>query len=118
MRNKRELNAKLKGATLGDVEGDVDDTLKWIKRSKKKEKELAKKRQQELEALDQMAQEEYTESAYSSTMFCVSVEADSFDVFAEDLEGLKVAHDFEEMDEGEERILTLKDSRILENEGM
>ena len=41
MRNKRELNAKLKGATLGDAEGDVDDTLKWIKRSKKKEKELA-----------------------------------------------------------------------------
>ena len=112
------MNAKLKGATLGDVEGDVDDTLKWIKRSKKKEKELAKKRQQELEALDQMAQEEYTESAYSSAMFFVSVEADPFDVFAEDLEGLKVAHDFEEMDEGEERILTLKDSRILENEGM
>ena len=118
MRNKRELNAKLKGATLGDAEGDLDDTLKWIKRSKKKEKELAKKRQQELEALDQMAQEEYTESAYSSTMVFVSVEADPFDVFAEDLEGLKVAHDFEEMDEGEERILTLKDSRILENEGM
>lgn len=39
-------------------------------------------------------------------------------VCAEDLEGLKVAHDFEELDEGEERILTLKDSRILENEGM
>ena len=35
----------------------------------------------------------------------------------EDLEGLKVAHDFDEMEDGEERILTLKDSRILENEG-
>lgn len=34
-----------------------------------------------------------------------------------DLEGLKVAHDFEEMGEGEDRILTLKDSRILDNEG-
>lgn len=45
MRNKRELNAKLKGATLGDAEADVDDTMKWIKRAKKKEKELAKKRQ-------------------------------------------------------------------------
>lgn len=37
--------------------------------------------------------------------------------FAEDLEGLKVAHDFEELGEGDERILTLKDSRILDNEG-
>ncbi len=36
----------------------------------------------------------------------------------EDLAGLKVSHDFEGMEEGEQRILTLKDSRILENEGM
>ena len=64
-KNKRELNAKLKGATLGDAEGEVDDTLKWIKRSKKKEKELAKKRQQELENMDKMIQEEYTESTMS-----------------------------------------------------
>jgi U4/U6.U5 tri-snRNP-associated protein 1 len=34
-----------------------------------------------------------------------------------DLEGLKVSHDFEGMEEGEDRILTLKDSRILDNEG-
>ena len=66
MRNKRELNAKLKGTTLGDAEGDVDDTLKWIKRSKKREKELAKKRQEELESMDKMLQEEYSEREYSS----------------------------------------------------
>ena len=58
------MNAKLKGATLGDAEADVDDTLKWIKRSKKKEKELARKRQQELENMDKMIQDEYTESTY------------------------------------------------------
>jgi hypothetical protein len=34
-----------------------------------------------------------------------------------DLEGLKVSHDFDELNEGEARILTLKDSRILDNEG-
>lgn len=63
VRNKRELNAKLKGSTLGDADGDADDTLKWIKRSKKKEKELAKKRQEELEDMDKVFQgEEYTES--------------------------------------------------------
>ncbi|KDR76194.1 hypothetical protein GALMADRAFT_121072 [Galerina marginata CBS 339.88] len=95
VRNRRELHASLKGATLGDAEEDVDDTLKWIKRNKKKEKELAKKRQQEFENRDKEIQEDYTER---------------------DLVGLKVSHDFDEMDEGEARILTLKDSRILDNE--
>jgi len=35
----------------------------------------------------------------------------------EDLVGLKVSHDFEELAEGDGRILTLKDSRILDDEG-
>ncbi|OCH94381.1 SART-1 protein [Obba rivulosa] len=95
VRNKRELNAKLKGTTLGDADGDVEDTLKWIKKAKKKEKELAKKRQEELENMDKVFQDEYTEK---------------------DLTGLKVSHDFEGMEEGEAHILTLKDSRILDNE--
>lgn len=95
VRNRKELNASLKGSTLGDADGD-DDTLKWIKKAKKREKELAKKRQQELENMDKVFQgDEYTER---------------------DLVGLKVSHDFDEMDEGEARILTLKDSRILDNE--
>jgi U4/U6.U5 tri-snRNP-associated protein 1 len=62
VRNKRELNASLQGATLGDVDADTDDTLKWIKKSKKRERELAKKRQAELENMDKVFQEEYTES--------------------------------------------------------
>lgn len=115
MRNKRELNAKLKGATLGDADGDVDDTLKWIKRSKKKEKLLAKKRQEELENMDKVFQgDDYTESEQHYDLSCCGVSLTSA---SEDLEGLKVAHDFEEMGEGEDRILTLKDSRILDNEG-
>ncbi|KAK2460357.1 hypothetical protein APHAL10511_007746 [Amanita phalloides] len=96
VRNRRELNTSLKGATLGDADGDVDNALNWLKRSKKREKELAKKRQEELEQMDKMFQgQEYTEH---------------------DLEGLKVSHDFDELNEGEARILTLKDSRILDNE--
>ncbi|ELU37307.1 SART-1 domain-containing protein [Rhizoctonia solani AG-1 IA] len=35
---------------------------------------------------------------------------------ASDLEGLKVSHDMDQLNEGEDRILTLKDSRILDNE--
>ncbi|KAI9455991.1 SART-1-domain-containing protein [Russula earlei] len=95
VRNKRDLNASLRGATLGDPDADTDDTLKWIKRSKKKEKELAKKRQAELEGMDKVFQEQYTEK---------------------DLEGLKVIHDLSQLEDGESRILTLKDSRILDNE--
>ncbi|KAF8656215.1 hypothetical protein AX16_002651 [Volvariella volvacea WC 439] len=96
VRNRHELNASLKGATLGDADDDVDDVKKWAKRSKKREKELAKKRQEELENMDKVFQgEEYTER---------------------DLEGLKVSHDFDALEDGEARILTLKDSRILDNE--
>jgi U4/U6.U5 tri-snRNP-associated protein 1 len=41
----------------------VDNTLKWIKKNKKKEKELAKKRQLELENMDKVFQgDDYTES--------------------------------------------------------
>jgi SART-1 family len=65
VRNKRELNASLKGATLGDADADTDDALKWIKKSKKKEKQLAKKRQVELENMDKVFQEEYTESEHN-----------------------------------------------------
>lgn len=96
VRNRRELHASLKGATLGDPDGDTEDTLKWIKKAKKRDKELAKKRQQELENLDRAFQgDDYTEK---------------------DLVGLKVSHDFEDLGEGDARILTLKDSRILDNE--
>lgn len=95
VRNRRELHSSLSGPTLGDPIGDAEDTLKWIKKAKKREKELAKKRQQELENMDKAFQAEYTER---------------------DLVGLKVSHDFEELAEGDGRILTLKDSRILDDE--
>ena len=42
---------------------------------------------------------------------------DMMSFLVEDLQGLKVSHNFEELGEGEDRILTLKDSRILDNEG-
>jgi len=67
VRNRRELHASLNGATLGDPDGDAEDTLKWIKKSKKREKELARKRQQELDNLDKAFQgDEYTESTCAS----------------------------------------------------
>lgn len=114
MRNRRELNVSLTGATLGDPDGDPEDTLKWIKRAKKRERELARKRQLELENMDKVFQaDEYTESMNAIH----SVPFRSLHSISEDLEGLKVDHDLNELAEGDARILTLKDSRILDNEG-
>jgi U4/U6.U5 tri-snRNP-associated protein 1 len=101
---------------LGDADDDTDNTLKWVKMSKKKEKELARKRQQDLESMDRMFQgDEYTESSSAPSVILFFYLMFSR---AEDLAGLKVSHDFEELNEGENRILTLKDSRILDNEGL
>ena len=63
VRNRRELNTGLKGATLGDADDDADDTKSWLKKNKKKEKELAAKRLKEIESMDDAAQGEYSESA-------------------------------------------------------
>ena len=63
--------------------------------------------------MEKSIQDEYTESAYHLAIMreCALITS------VEDLEGLKVSHDFDGLDEGEARILTLKDSRILDNEG-
>ena len=50
-------------------------------------------------------------------MFLAICNNSSDGLSAEDLVGLKVSHDFEDLGEGDARILTLKDSRILDNEG-
>jgi len=63
VRNRRELSARLKGATLGDPDDDVDNAKGWLKKSKKKERELAAKRLKEIESMDDAAQGEYSESA-------------------------------------------------------
>lgn len=63
MRNRRELNARLGGTTLGDADDDVDNTKAWLKKNKKRERELAAKRLKEIESMDDAAQGEYNESA-------------------------------------------------------
>jgi U4/U6.U5 tri-snRNP-associated protein 1 len=62
VKNKRELQSSLKGTTLGDTDEKDEDTLKWIKRSRKKEKELAKKRLEELSKMDEAFLADYSES--------------------------------------------------------
>ncbi|KAM0752196.1 SART-1 protein [Meredithblackwellia eburnea MCA 4105] len=106
-RNQRERARKLVGKGLGEdeddgvkkEEGDTSgaDTKAWVKRQKKRAKELAAKKAKELEEMDKQYEEQ---DAYGE----------------EDLAGLKVAHGEDDFEEGEETVLTLKDSRILDDE--
>lgn len=94
-RDRKVLNEKLVGKTLADPEGEEEDLTSWIKKTKRREKELAAQRARELESQDKLFQEEYTER---------------------DLEGLKVGHDFGDIEEGEGMILTIKDRDILDDD--
>jgi U4/U6.U5 tri-snRNP-associated protein 1 len=84
--------AKLQGKGLGEASDEEDDSaLNWIKKSRKRERDLAARRARELEEMDDTYQ--------------------SYD--ANHLAGLKVSHAISEFDEGGETILTLKDRNIL-----
>ncbi|PWN30464.1 hypothetical protein BDZ90DRAFT_257546 [Jaminaea rosea] len=103
--NKRQLRRQLRGPTLGDEDpstssapgpSDSKSTVKWLRQAQKKAKEHAERRAKELE--EQEAAATYGEA---------------------DLAGLRVAHDMDDFDlqEGDEgRILTLRDSRILDGD--
>ncbi|GAA5963083.1 hypothetical protein JCM3765_001763 [Sporobolomyces pararoseus] len=110
-RNQKERGKKLRGVTLGGLaageeqdegEGDEGDTKAWLKRQKKRAKELALKRAKEQEEMDKLAQQEELERS---------------EKYGEkDLKGIKVSHGAEQFEEGEEHVLTLKDSKILDDE--
>ncbi|KAK9317677.1 SART-1 protein [Lipomyces starkeyi] len=79
----------LDGRSLGEQDEDsVDDVRKWVKRSKKKVKISIPEDDDEQEEMRQ-----YT---------------------AEDLKGLKVGHSLEDIVDGEDVILTLKDRNVLD----
>lgn len=88
--------AKLEGKGLGDADGDEDDDAKsWLIKQKKRQKEIEKARKREKELAEAEAAEQYT---------------------AKDLAGVKVGHELDTFEEGEEQVLTLKDTTIDENE--
>ncbi|GAA5871043.1 hypothetical protein JCM3774_005096 [Rhodotorula dairenensis] len=114
-RNQKERVRRLGGRGLGEADEDEarvkqedggdaarDDAKAWVRRQKKRAKELAAKRAKEQEEADRLAEEEENERATK---------------YGErDLTGLKVAHGADDFDEGEETVLTLKDSRILDDD--
>jgi len=95
-KEKRQLASKLKGKSLGELSDDEDDSaLAWVQKQKK----MVEKRAKEAEELEKSV-ENQAKSEYKS----------------QHLKGLKISHDVGDIQSGEVKILTLKDSTILENE--
>ncbi|GAA5811868.1 hypothetical protein MFLAVUS_005314 [Mucor flavus] len=94
-KNRKRNLAKLEGKGLGEASDEEDDSaLNWINKTRKRERELAARRERELEEMDSSFQ--------------------TYD--ASHLKGLKVSHSMSEFEEGGETILTLKDRNILGEE--
>ncbi|KUJ13236.1 SART-1 protein [Mollisia scopiformis] len=89
---------QLEGKGLGEADDDGDmDAKTWLIKQKKRQKEIdkARQREKELAEAEAAAAAEYT---------------------AKDLAGVKVGHELDTFEEGEEQVLTLKDATIDENE--
>ncbi|KAJ3366512.1 hypothetical protein GGF32_005514 [Allomyces javanicus] len=93
--NRRKLQEKLKGATLGTADDSIDDAAAWIQRQKK----LAARKQQEFDGLESAA-----------------VAAPKSEYTSKDLAGLKVTHKLDDLNEGDEMVLTLKDKGVLDED--
>lgn len=90
--------SKLDGKGLGEADDDNDDNLdakSWLIKQRKRQKGIEKARRREKELAEAEADAEYT---------------------AKDLAGVKVGHELETFEEGEEQVLVLKDTTIDENE--
>ena len=96
-RDAAQRNVKLEGKGLGDASDNEEDTMTWMKRMNKRQKQIQKERARKFE--EEQAERE-REAEYTS----------------KDLSGVKVAHEIGDFDEGGEQVLTLKDTTIDENE--
>ena len=93
-REKAARFAKLEGKGLADAAEDEDD-LAWLKGSKKRQRKIAKaeQTQKELEERERQAREalQYTEA---------------------DLAGVRVGHEVDQFEDGEDQVLVLKDTAV------
>ncbi|KAI3391546.1 hypothetical protein diail_7166 [Diaporthe ilicicola] len=96
-RDRAQRFATLKGQGLGDLDDeDEGDAKSWLKSMKKNQKKIAESRRQQEEA-DAEAAAARKAADYSS----------------KDLAGVKVGHDMSTILDGDDQILTLKDSGVL-----
>ncbi|KAL5346125.1 hypothetical protein ACLOAV_009158 [Pseudogymnoascus australis] len=87
--------AKLEGKGLGEADEGDQDAKSWLIKQKKRQREIEKARKLEKERAEAEKEAEYTEK---------------------DLAGVKVGHELGTFQEGEDHVLTLKDTTIDENE--
>ncbi|OMJ27870.1 U4/U6.U5 tri-snRNP-associated protein 1 [Smittium culicis] len=96
---KRESIQKLDGKGIADIEPEsVDDAFEWVKNSRQRQKDLTEKSNAKKKKLSK--EDHYLNDAYTS----------------ENLKGLQVSHNINEIEQGEEEILILKDQTITELE--
>lgn len=98
-RDKAQRFAALQGKGIADLDDHDVDAKSWLKGMKKKQKKIADARKQEEEA--SAAAKAAARAAQHSS---------------QDLAGVKVGHDVSTFVDGDDQILTLKDTTILENE--
>lgn len=93
-RERAARTAKIDGKGLADDDNE-DDDMAWLKGSKKRQKKIlkAEQMQRDLEERERQAREamQYTEN---------------------DLAGVKVGHEVDQFDDGEDQILVLKDTAV------
>jgi len=95
-RHQQEILSKTK--TLGEADAEVDDVMAWVNKSRtlNESQQRQKKRQPK------------------AKVAAASVAADDE---GGDLAGAKVKHNLEDLEEGDEMILTLEDKSILDDKG-
>lgn len=99
-REKAQRTAVLEGKGLGDLDEDADvDAKAWLKGQKKRQKKIAK---------DRKLEEEQAAAAAAA--------AAKVQYTAKDLDGVKVGHDMTSFLDGDEQVLTLKDTDVLNDE--
>jgi len=79
-----------------------------VDQKKQEEKKLARQRQAELEHKTKFSKKNVPSVRYNSFIL-----SSASNTPVGDLEGLKVSHAFDTLDEGDSGILMLKDSRII-----
>ncbi|KAJ8687858.1 hypothetical protein QAD02_023653 [Eretmocerus hayati] len=112
MKQKRQIESSLKAIrTLGDSDSD-EDAMAWIKKSRKIEEEK-KKAAERAKLLDQMDEEFGIDNLVRE-----EVSHERRNAYTDrDLRGLRVEHNLDNFQEGNQVILTLKDDEVLaENE--
>ncbi|KTW31568.1 hypothetical protein T552_00206 [Pneumocystis carinii B80] len=97
----RETQRRFTGKGLGEASDDGDlDLRSWIMNHRKRNFSHATDKDNTVNSNSEKKQKKNEKEEYTS----------------DQLEGIKVSHDFTDINEGEAMVLTLKDSTILENE--